>query len=252
MKKIIALGIFITTTKILFSQPQEIPGPVAKPEKTNTFELQAKGSVNLTFLLNKNISDTGPEQDYAAGMGFNYGLAFNAYFGNVGFGIEGLMGNHKGAYAGTVIYKNSTGLLDSITYDYKSSVNLKTISIPVLFKLKSKDGTYFEVGPQYNLISSANYKRTGTGFEADTSVTTNFASSYFSGVIGFGFKIKFGDESPLSMNAGLRLQYTFTDIEGVDGLGVALNNPFKYPTKESTSGASAGLMIALTYKLGGK
>jgi hypothetical protein len=219
----------------------------AKPEKKNTFEIQAKGTVNSTWLFSKNISDLGDSQDFDKAWGFNYGLAFNAYFGNVGFGVEGLMGNHMGGYAGTIEFKDSTGST-TIKTNYKSNVNLKLIQVPVLFKLKSANGAYLEVGPEFNMISSADYKRTGTGMNADTSVTTKYSSSYFSAILGFGIKIRFG-ESPLSLDAGLRLNCSFTDLKGIDGLGRELSNTFYYPKTEPTYATSGGLLLSLVYKL---
>jgi hypothetical protein len=240
-KKHLLIGILLSLSSIGFAQEK------AKPEKKNIFEIQAKGLGNSTWLFSKNISDLGDSQDFDKAWGFNYGLAFNAYFGNLGFGVEGLMGNHRGGYAGTIEFKDSTGALISKT-DYKSNVNLKLIQIPVLFKLRSANGAYLEIGPQYNMISSADYKRTGQGMNADTSVTTKYSSSYFSAVLGFGVKIQFG-ESPLSLDAGLRLNCSFTDLKGVDGLGRELNNTFYYPKKEPTYSTSAGLVLALVYKL---
>jgi hypothetical protein len=240
--------LLITGTLVLLSalsNAQDMP----KPGKVNTFEIQAKGLANSTWLFNKNISDIGDSQNYANGLGFNYGLGFNAYFGKVGVGIEGLMGNHIGGYAGTLEFKDSSGAVISKT-DYKSSVNIKTIQIPLLFKLKS-DMLYFELGPQYNLISSAVYKFSGDGMNMDSTVTSNYASSFFSGIMGFGAKIKFG-ASPLSLNIGLRLQYSFTDLKGVDALGNDLSNPFYYKEQASTSAATGGLVFALTYQLGKK
>ncbi len=243
MKNFILL--FATSFLSLVSFSQETP----KAEKENTFELHAKGLANSTWLFNTNISNEGESQNYAAGWGFNYGLGFSAYFGKVGFAVEGLMGNHSGAYAGKYEYKVGGVVLS--TTDYTSKVNLKTIQIPVMFKLKSKDGAYLEVGAQYNMISSATYKRTGANFNADTTVTNLYASNFFSGVLGFGFAIKLGD-SPLSILAGMRLQYSLTDLKGVDALGNDLKNPFFYKKYEPTSAAAGGLTLGLIYKLGKK
>ncbi len=97
MKKLPILGIFTILSFTGFSQ--ETAAPAADTKKGNTFELQAKGTVNSTWLFNKNISDIGDAQNYSAGWGYNYGLAFNAYFGNVGFGIEAYLDDHRGAYS---------------------------------------------------------------------------------------------------------------------------------------------------------
>ena len=140
----------------------------------------------------------------------------------------------------------------STSTPYKSYINLKTIQIPVLFKLKTKSGAYLEIGPQFNLLTSANYHYAADQATVDTLVTSAYSNSYFSAVLGFGWKIKFGKTSPLSMLIGARFQYSFTDLKGVDGLGVALNNPFYYKTSASTSAATGGVMIGLTYQLGKK
>jgi hypothetical protein len=246
MKKLILLGASAIMSIGSFAQT------VAKtpPAKGNTFEIEAKGLGNSTWLFNTNISNLGASQNYAAAWGFNYGLGFTAFFGNIGVGVEGLMGNHRGGYSGTIDYKDSTGKVTS-SVDYKSNVNLKVIQIPIFFKLKTDKGGYLEIGPQYNMISSAQYKRTGTGLNADTTVTNMYAKTYFSAVLGFGFKARLG-KSPLSISAGIRLQYSFTDLKGVDGLGQDLNNIFIYSKPAPTAAATGGLMLGLVYQLGGK
>jgi len=248
MKKISLLVIASAISVSTFAQE------AAKKEKVNTFEIHAKGLANSTWLFNNNISNTGDSQDYDMGWGFNYGLGFTAYFGNVGFGIEGLMGNHKAAFTGKLETKVGGVVLN--TTDYTSSINLSTIQVPLMFKLKSTGGAYLEVGAQYNMISAADYKRTGNYMNADTaisaSVTKNFASSYFSGVLGFGAAIPFGEESPMAILVGMRLQYSFTDLKGVDALGQDLSDSFIYNKYEATSAASGGLTLGFVYKIGGK
>jgi hypothetical protein len=218
-------------------------------KKENIFEIHAKGGANSTWLFNNNISNTGDSQNYAPGYGFNYGLGFNAYFGMIGVGIEGLMGNHVGAYAGKIETKVGGVVLK--TTDYTSSVNLKMIQVPLLFKLRAKGGAFLELGAQYNMISSADYSRKGENMNADTTVTNMYASSFYSGVLGFGLPIKLG-ESPLSLVIGLRLQYSLTDLKGVDALGQDLNNAFIYNKYESTAAAAGGLSFGIIYRLNKK
>ncbi|CAN5369564.1 hypothetical protein BH10BAC1_BH10BAC1_13230 [soil metagenome] len=244
MKKTILLGVataFITTS---FAYA---PGD---GDKKNTLEIHAKGSANSTFLFNNNISDAGGDQDYAAGWSFNYGLGVSMYFGKIGFGVEGLLGNHRAAYAGSIITKDASGNTIG-TRDYSSTVNLKITQIPIFFKLKSDIGGYLEVGPQYNLISEGTYHYTSDGVQTDSIMTGSFAKSYFSAVIGFGFKIPVA-KSNFSILGGLRLQYAFTDIKGVDALGNDLANPFKYKDPGTTTGATAGLLLGVVYTMGDK
>ncbi|MBL0330022.1 MAG: outer membrane beta-barrel protein [Bacteroidetes bacterium] len=220
-------------------------------DKKKTLEIHAKASANSTFLFNNNISDAGDDQDYAAGWSLHYGGGVSMYFGNVGFGVEGLLGNHRAAYAGTFTTKDAAGNVLSTT-DYSSNVNLKIMQIPVFFKLKSDIGGYLEVGPQYTMISEAAYHYTAAGVQLDTIMTNSFAKSYFSAVIGFGFKIQVA-KSNFAILGGARLQYAFSDIQGVDALGREFANPFIYKQgAETTTGATAGLMLGVVYTLGNK
>ncbi|MFL5763642.1 MAG: porin family protein [Bacteroidia bacterium] len=210
-------------------------------EKTHTIEIHGKGLANSTFLFNKNVSDAGDEMDYAAGWGFNYGLGFSMYFGKVGFGVEGLMGNHRGAYAGTQANGD----------DYSSNVNLKITQVPVFFKLKSETGGFLEIGPQYNLVNEATYHFTTTGQTVDSAMTDYYAKSYFSAVLGAGFKIPVA-KSRFSFTAGIRFQYSLTDLKGVDAMGIRFIDPFKYKTPQRTDAATAGFMLGVCYTIGEK
>ena len=220
----------------------------------HTIEIQAKGGANSTWLFNNNISNAGNEQNYAAGWGFNYGVAFNMYFGNVGFGVEGLLSNHKGAYSGAIDIKDTLGTLLK-TINYTSNVNLKVTQIPVMFKWKSEIGGYLEIGPQFNMVTSAMYHYTDDNtVKKDTSfsVANSYSKSFISAVIGFGFKIPI-KKSRVSILGGIRLNYGLQDIKGIDALGRELIDPFVYPKgPEKTSAASGGLMLGVVYTLGEK
>lgn len=244
MKKSILVGIFSFLCIALFSQV----APTS--QRTNLFEIQAKGLGNSTWLMNKNISDQGALQDYAMAWGFNYGLGFSAYFGKVGFGADYLLGNHMGGYTCTLEIKDSSGVVLS-TKTFKSSIDLKVTQIPFLFKVRDDKDGYFELGPQYNIISSATYRQNASGSKVDTVVTSSFSDSYFSAVLGFGFKIKFGN-TPLALLAGFRFQYSLSDLKGVDALGINFNNALVYPKPNTTSAATAGVVLGLVFAIGGK
>ena len=213
-------------------------------------DVQGKGLANSTWLVNKNISDQGASQDYAPAWGSSYGVAGNIYFGMTGVGIEFLYTTHNAAYTG--IYS----LNDIPTGNYTSNIKLQTIQIPLLLKFQSDKGAYIEIGPQLTNISSAQFDRSGEligiGFDESKDVSDEYASSYISGVLGFGSKIAFGD-LPLGLLLGIRLQYSFEDLMGVDGEGLSLGsneNPgFWYPTHEPTQAISGGLVVGLTYTI---
>jgi len=198
-------------------------------------EGQLKGMESSTWLLNKNISDKGAEQDYAPGWGTTFGLGINGYFKSVGLGVEFLGGTHKGAYKGSV------GAID-----YTSVVQLKQFQIPILLKLRSENGGYFEIGPQFNMISSARY--TYDEIVNSTSDVKSNYQSYTSVVMGFGANMQLLKSIPLGLLIGMRLNYGFKDAKGVDAFGNSLSNSIFYPTYEKTMAVSAGLQIGFSYK----
>ena len=198
-------------------------------------EGQGKSIISSTWLLNNNISDKGDDQEYAPGWGTTYGVGINGYFNSVGLGVEILGGTHKGAYKGTILGS-----------DYTSEVQLKQFQIPILLKLRGESGGYFEIGPQFNIISSARY--TYDGMVNSTSDVKSNYENYTSVVMGFGANVQLSKSIPLGLMMGMRLNYGFTDAKGVDALGFNLNNSLLYPTYEKTMAVSAGLQLGLSYK----
>jgi hypothetical protein len=205
-----------------------------------------KGSYNSTWLFNKNISDQGAEQDYDMAWGSNVGIGAAVYYGPIGFGVEFLRGTHTGGYAGDF---GLAGFLAS--GKYTSNVKLNVSQIPLLLKLKSKGGAYIELGAQVNSISKAIYNRDFADNDlfndTDNTVTSEYAKSFTSAVLGFGANVRFVKAIPLSLNVGLRLQYGLTDAKGVDAMGVSLENTVVYPTRQNTNAVSGGIMIGLNY-----
>src|ERR1051325_1331221 len=211
-------------------------------------ELFGMGSYNSTWLFNQNISDKGDIQDYAAGWGYNYGAGLAFYFSpKLGIEIDGLMNQHVGAYTAT---------MDS-NRPYTSNVKLNAIEIPVLFKLRSGTGAFFEVGPQIGLVSNArytfhqSYTSGGSTVLNDTSfdAMSKYGSMNLSAVLGFGIKIKFGKH--LGLKTGIRLSYGLLDLKGVDALGQDLGNSTLYTSYKPTNSASGGLFLGLVWSLGG-
>jgi hypothetical protein len=198
-------------------------------------EGQLKVMESSTWLLNNNISNAGDEQDYAPGWGTTFGVGINGYFKSVGLGVELLAGTHKGAYKGSV------GAIE-----YTSEVQLKEFQIPILIKLRGENGGYFEIGPQFNMISSATY--TKDGFFNNTEDVKSDYQNYTSVVMGFGANIQLFKSIPLGLLIGMRLNYGFADAKGVDAFGNSLSSSIFYPNYKKTMAVSAGLQIGFSYK----
>lgn len=198
-------------------------------------EGQGKSIISSTWLFNNNISDKGDEQDYAPGWGTTFGIGINGYFNSVGLGVEILGGTHKGAYKGIILGT-----------DYTSEVQLKQFQIPILLKLRGESGGYFEIGPQFNIISSARYTR--DGLVNETKDVKSSYQNYTSVVMGFGANVQLSKSIPLGLIMGMRLNYGFADAKGVDAMGFNLSNSISYPTYQKTMAVSAGLQLGLSYK----
>jgi hypothetical protein len=201
-----------------------------------------KGSYNSTWLFNKNISDQGTEQDYAAGWGSNYGLGASVYYGSIGLGVDFLMGSHKGGYTGEY----------PLVGMYQSDVKLNITQIPILLKLKSKvTGPYVELGAQLNTISKASYNRTYDNTSllnvSEGDVMDEYSKTFTSAVLGFGINMRWSESLPLNLHAGIRLNYGFSDAKGVDAQGVSLSEKTVYPTYEKTNALAGGIMVGLNY-----
>ena len=200
-----------------------------------TFEAGLKGAFSATEMFNNNISDLGATQDYKMATGSNFGLALNSNFGKIGLTVEFLSGKFNTGYQGTI---GSTA--------YTSNVELSTFSIPILVKFGGQTGGYTEIGISTNGVRSATYSNSLT---TATSDVTGKYNGYTTAVLGFGSKISLGDNFPLILNVGVRLQYGITDAAGVDALGIDLTNKVAYPTYQKSSAASAGIHVGLTYRI---
>lgn len=166
--------------------------------------LGIKGAFNATWLFNKNVSDKNASLDYASSFGPSFGLQFISMFSEK-YGISGeiLFSSHNQKYDGD--------LGNNVTYT--NEVNLTYIDIPLLFRVATASGPYFEIGPQLSLLSGA--KETfdispgSIGDYSDKDFKDDFNSFGISGVLGFGIDISLTDQWILS--PGLRFAYMFTD-----------------------------------------
>lgn len=236
MKKYITIALFSLGTLTVSAQ-----------HKQSAFEIQGKGIFKSTWVMNKNISDQGDEQNYAAAWGHSYGLGFNFYPQGIGAGVglDFQMGKHKGGYAGT--------LSDTAGTKYSSNIQYNTMNIALMFKLKSDYGGYLEIGPQLTLLSSPIYtvkvgdgeKEKFTDGDTDGYLSKYYAKNYIGLVLGFGTGIDIADN--LSLAIGLRFESSFTDVKGLDAQGAPLE---LYKEKNSTYAFAGGLTLGLTYIIG--
>jgi len=227
MKKLLLLIAAVALTSSAYSQAR--------------IEISTKGTYRSTWMFNENLSNLGDVQDYDLGWSPNYGVGTAFYISkSIGFELDALLGSFSGRFQGTA---------DSLG-NYTSKVNLSTIDLPLLFKLRTKSGgAYLELGPQYTIISKALYSLESDSMNiSKMDVSDKYSKSNLSVVLGLGVNIELS--SKLDLNTGLRFEYGISDLKGVDALGDSFENFFEYPEYKRTFTAAGGLLVGLTYKIG--
>ncbi len=202
-----------------------------------------KGSFASTWLFNKYVSDApAGRQDYFPSFGNSYGLSAAIFFNkSIGVEMNFFYAKHSQQYEGT----------DTAKIEYKSETSYNKIDVPVLLKFLSKNGAYFEIGPQYSIIANPTFskewvKDTLAG-SLKNEIDSSFAKSAISGLIGFGVNIKL--VGGLYLTTALRFDVSISDLKGVDALGKYIKD---YPKSYPTRSAAAGFLMGLTYRIGKK
>lgn len=167
--------------------------------------LGVKGSFNSTWLFNKNVSDQNDKLDYASSFGTSFGAqAIFMFTETYGMSAEMIFSKHVQKYDGYVF---------TDTKPFTNELSLNYLDIPVLFRVSSAKGPFFEIGPQVSLLTGA--KETYSGQESgannysDKDFKSNFNGFGVAGVLGFGIDIKLNDA--FALTTGFRFGYQFTD-----------------------------------------
>jgi hypothetical protein len=175
----------------------------AMTTQAQDFRLGITGGLNSTWLLNQNVFDQNDGLDVASTFGGRFGIegiySFSEKAG-VSLGLNFISG-HNQKYTG-----DQTGL------DGDAKTKLRYIDIPVLFRLTSGGGSYFEIGPQIGILSSAkeDYESQDGKFTySNADVKSGFNATSVAFVFGFGADIDVSDN--IYITTGLRLGYGFTD-----------------------------------------
>lgn len=202
-----------------------------------------KGAFSSTWLLNSHVSDAAAQQQsYVPSFGNNYGLSGAIFFTKkLGIEMNFFYATHRQKYTND----------DDV---FESETELNQVSIPLLLKLRSETGAYFEIGVVYNALTSAEYS---VAFDSLVLPTQNIedkvAKSSFDAMFGIGVDIKI--VAGLSLTTALRFSYSMTDLKGVDAYGLDLSDPVVLTALyngeyEQTRAASAGFLLGLTYSIG--
>ena len=166
------------------------------------------GGLNSTWLFNKNISDAGDNINMTPTFG-GYGGINSIYEWNRKYGISLslIFSGHNQIYNGEV---------NNNAFSYTNKIRLTYLDIPLLFRMKSLRGPYFELGPQVSFLLSAleNYhsdpEDKGLNNYTDKDVKSDFKNTNIAVIVGFGIDFDFNEI--IFLTGGLRFGYGLTDI----------------------------------------
>ena len=208
-----------------------------------------------TWLLNNNASDQADNLNYSTSFGFQGGLHAGYFFtDNIGLAAELNLATVNQKYEG-----------DFTSVHYEAGDHLTYISIPILFQLKTLGGFYFELGPQFNILSSAKGDLTleDDPFSANydgRDIETGFNKTVVGGTFGMGGRFDLAEN--MALTAGIRFfggfgdateEFTEEEFNALDGdeIGVTVfyahtdqSGNFRY---EKTMEITGSLMIGFVY-----
>lgn len=225
------------------------------------FRLGITGGLNSTWLLNQNVFDQNDGLDVASTFGGRFGIeGIYSFTEKVGFSLGvNFISGHNQKYTG-----DNNG---PIKLNGDSKTMLKYIDVPLMFRLTSGNGSYFELGPQLGFLSSAkeDFKSdVNSAFDySGKDVKFGFNSTNVAFVFGFGADIDVSES--IYVTTGLRLGYGFTDstiefdsvdeynnenkdnLENTSVYGANTNDKGVWDYQE-TNRAFAGLHLGVSYK----
>jgi hypothetical protein len=221
--------------------------------QAQNFRLGVGGGINNTWLANTNVSDQGDELDFAVTFGGSFGLeGLYNFTEKAGVSIGFLYSGHNQKYEGEFLGE-----------DFETKVKMRYLDIPLLFRVTSTSGTYFEVGPQFGFLMKAEEEAEILGETETEDTKDQFNSSNVAAIIGFGVDIDASENIIISV--GLRLGYGFSDVTKeygsaaeltADGEGTPTTwahydneGDFGY---EPTSRIFGGLKLGVSYVFPGK
>jgi hypothetical protein len=229
---------------------------------------------NSTWLMNPQVFDEGAAMDVDVPFGYYWGFNLGYEFSEqIGLGLEFNVNTMRQKYVGDVQY-----LIGDNYNSYTANTELKSFDIPLLLKIGGE--SYFEIGPVFQFINGATYSATyddnftiinvgwykqlpviSTDEQFSTvsnrNVQETFSKNGIAIAMGFGSDISLIDDA-LFLSIGVRFQYTLTDMEGINGLGLTKDSPFV--PEENSSGNNekerfktnpllGGFKIGLKYKI---
>jgi hypothetical protein len=232
--------------------------------QAQSFRTGIKMAANTTWLLNTNVFDANDEIDPVAAFGVNFGASATYMFNDMlGISLDIMYASVNQHYKGT----NPHFGIVPMAGNYTMIEKLRYLDLPLLLKLTSEKGPYFEIGPKFSLLMNQTEEFDGDFGSGSASYKNDFNSLLLSIALGFGVDIKVAEH--MFINVGLRLAYNpgsatkeISKDEILNGTHAFITPYSSYEDGDFTGSdavykyekshiASGGLLLGFTYEFGG-
>ena len=226
MKKIVLTALVFLVFKIGFSQ--------------TWFDVGLKGGIGTSFMYNSQIFD-----DQAIVHKFRPGYSFG---GKLGFNFiqehQITFDLMKSTYKQGFTYKPEgwTGSSDAVR-----DITFGGLDMLLMYRA-NRNGTYFEVGPQWSTYSTVKFADNGLSVFTEEEVSKMITKSNFGMAIGFGGYI-FGTDN-FGVTTGFRINYMINDMATEEGN--TANFPILKPVGKFNATHNLGVLfvIEMNYDFG--
>lgn len=204
------------------------------------FDVGLKGGIGTSFMYNSQIFDNQlvvhkfkPGYTFGGKIGFNFVQEHQITF-------DVMKSSFKQAF--TYRPEGWTASGDAVREFSFGGLDL------LLMYRANRNGTYFEVGPQWSTYSKLTYSDTGGDYISPDAVGDIMSKSNFGLALGFGGYIVGTDN--FGITTGLRFNYMFNDMATAEGRDV--NFPILQQTGKSnaTHNLAAVFVIEMNYDFG--
>lgn len=205
------------------------------------FDIGLKGGIGSSFMYNSQIFDDQlivhkfkPAYAFGAKIGFNFIQEHQITFDIM-----------KSAFNQGFTYtpENSTIPGKESLREYK----IGGMDMLLMYRA-NKNGTYFEIGPQWSTYSTVKYSDTGGDHVSPNAIGDYVNKSNFGMAVGFGGYI-FGTDN-FGVTTGIRLNYMFNDLASEEGK--TANFPILQQTGKTNATHNIGALfiIEMNYDFG--
>ncbi|KAF0202664.1 MAG: hypothetical protein FD170_1838 [Bacteroidetes bacterium] len=204
------------------------------------FDIGLKGGIGTSFWYNKQIFDDQKivhqwQPGYTVGgkIGFNFIQEHQITFDVL-----------KSSFSQNFTYKPEGW---SSTSDAVREFTIGGLDMLLMYRA-NRNGTYFEVGPQWSKYSEVKYADNGGDFISPLEPSQLISKSNFGLAMGFGGYI-FGTDN-FGVSTGVRFNYMFNDIASAEGRDA--NFPIFIPNEKTNPTNNLGVifMIEINYDFG--